>query len=127
MPDYQAKDFDPPAPFAEITITNPTNSKQVLAVGMLLDSGADITLIPEWVIDRLEAETIPNSRYDLVGFTGDPVTFSAVRLELTFCGKVFRGQFLPVQEEWGIIGRNVLNSLSITLDGPSLAWFENIS
>lgn len=53
------------------------------------------------------------------------MTLSAVQLELTFCGKAFRGQFLPVQEKWGIIGRNVLNSLSLTLDDPSMVWFEN--
>jgi hypothetical protein len=69
MPDYNSNDFDPPAPYAKITITNPVNGKQALQVGMLLDSGADITLVPEWVIDRLDAEMIADSHYDLVGYT----------------------------------------------------------
>jgi hypothetical protein len=37
---------------------------------------------------------------------------------------VFRGQFLIVDGSHGILGRNVLNSLSLIMDGPNLIWRE---
>jgi hypothetical protein len=45
-----------------------------------------------------------------------------VQLELQLLGKSFRGQFLLTDGEHGILGRNILNSLAITLDGPAQTW-----
>ena len=47
-----------------------------------------------------------------------------VRLELRFSRRTFRGQFLLVDQAWGILGRNVLNAVAVLLDGPNLAWHE---
>ena len=124
MPGYDSQRFDPPAPIAEIVVTNPINVKQVSNVSMLIDTGAVITLIPQTVIDKLDVEIIPDSSYELIGFGGNIQTFSAVRLELLFCGKTFRGQFLPVSQEWGILGSNILNKLSLLYEGPALEWNE---
>ena len=38
--------------------------------------------------------------------------------------KVFKGRFLVIRQPWGVIGRNVLNSLSLLFDGPRLNWDE---
>jgi hypothetical protein len=35
---------------------------------------------------------------------------------------IFRGLFLVTDDECGILGRNVLNRLSLVLDGPALEW-----
>ena len=63
--------------------------------------------------------------YELVGFDGSVSLASVVRLELLFCGRTFRGQFLVIDRAWGILGRNVLNAVPIVLDGPSLVWDEH--
>jgi hypothetical protein len=34
----------------------------------------------------------------------------------------FRGQFLLIDQDLGIIGRNVLNFVSLLFDGPRLTW-----
>ena len=47
MPKYDSS-FTPPAPVARVTLTNPHTGTALNDVPMLLDSGADVTLIPEW-------------------------------------------------------------------------------
>jgi hypothetical protein len=60
----------------------------------------------------------------LEAFDGSKSTAPAITAELLFLGKTFRGQFLLIDSWHGILGRNVLNNLSLLLDGPSLMWTE---
>jgi hypothetical protein len=50
-----------------------------------------------------------------------------VELELIVLGKKFSGQFLLVDQPIGILGRNILNVLSITFDGACGKWDEHKS
>ena len=34
------------------------------------------------------------------------------------------GRFLLTDQEWGLIGRDVLNHVSLLFDGPGLNWSE---
>jgi hypothetical protein len=47
-----------------------------------------------------------------------------VLLELVFLGKRFKGQFLLVDQPFGVLGRNIMNSIVILLDGPRSQWDE---
>jgi len=124
VPPYDAIQFDPPAPLARVTLRNPDTGALSLDVPMLLDSGADVTLIPHVTLDRLETTSIQDRRYELLGFDGSTSFAPVVQLELIFCRRTFRGQFLLIDQAWGILGRNVLNSVPIVLDGPNLTWDE---
>ena len=55
-------------------------------------------------------------------FDGSSSEAPAVHLELLFSGRTFRGRFLLIDQEWGVLGRNVLNLLPILYDGPRLTW-----
>jgi len=124
MPDYDAARFDPPAPVALVTLRDPDGGLAWSDVPMLLDSGADVTLLPRTTLERLRTAAVPGRQYELMGFDGSISLAAVVRLELVFCGRTFRGQFLLVDQEWGILGRNVLNAVSLLLDGPRAAWRE---
>src|SRR5262245_24389468 len=121
MPSYDADGFAPPAPVARVTLRT-SDQTMVTDVPMLLDTGADVSMVPRTAAEKLALPEQPAGRFQLVGFDGRPSTASAFDLEMIFSGRVFRGRFLLIDEEWGIIGRNVLNSLPILFDGPRLTW-----
>lgn len=125
MQAYDTSMFDPPAPIARVILRNPATGALWSDVPMLLDSGADVTLIPEAVLRHLLLETLPGKQYELSGFDGSVSQTSVARLERVFCRRTFRGQFLLVDQGWGILGRNILNAVALLLDGPHLTWDEH--
>jgi len=125
MPAYDATQFQPPAPLAQVTLRNPDTGATLPDVPMLLDSGADVTLIPQAAASQLGVAILPDRRYELVGFDGSTSFAPVVQSELVFCRRTFRGQFLLSDQGWGILGRNVLNNVPLLLDGPHLTWDEH--
>ena len=124
MPAYDTSRFEPPAPLAQVTLRNPETGALQMEVPMLLDSGADVTLVPQATANLLRVVIVPGRRYELVGFDGNISFAPVVRLELLFLGRTFRGQFLVIEQEWGILGRNILNAIPLLFDGPRLIWDE---
>jgi hypothetical protein len=124
MPNYDAVRFDPPAPVAQVVIRNPERGNTVSGVSMLLDSGADVTLVPQSTASALGVLPAADQTYELMGFDGTISRASAARLEMVFLNRTFRGRFLLIDQESGIIGRDVLNSVLLLLDGPKLTWSD---
>jgi predicted aspartyl protease len=91
---------------------------------MLIDSGSDTTLIPRSCADRLGLRGETQEGVLLVGFDGSESRAEVVDVEVRFLRRTFRGEFPIIDDEVGILGRNVLNRLSIVLDGPRLDWHE---
>jgi len=44
---------------------------------------------------------------------------------MIFLNRTFRGRFLLIDQEWGVMGRDILNLVSLLLDGPNLTWSEH--
>jgi hypothetical protein len=126
MPAYDGQ-FDPPAPVARVSLRVLANGKTATDVPMLIDSGADVTLLPRARVDELAIATDQDRVYELMAFDGTTSLAQAVQLDLVFQRRVFRGQFLITDQEVGFLGRDIINSLSLTLDGPALAWQESKS
>jgi predicted aspartyl protease len=125
MPIYDAQRFNPPAPVASVTVHQLVNGAVLSDVPMLMDSGADVTLISRDVAEKLGAEPLEETRYELQGFDGSVQMAEVVLLELVFLGKRFKGQFLLIDQPLGVLGRNILNSVAILLDGPRSNWDEH--
>jgi len=124
MTTYNSKLFKPPAPMAQVILRNPDAGMAWTDVPMLIDPGADVTMVPEAVLTRLNTIIVPNIEYELIGFNGAKSRYPMVQIDLVFCRRTFHGQYLLINEAYGIIGRNVLNSVPIFLDGPNLTWGE---
>ncbi len=124
MPAYDTS-INPPAPVANVTLRNPANGAIVADVPMLLDSGADVTLIPELAISELAAGVEVGQDYELEGFDGTRSLAAAAQLHMVFLARTFKGRFLVTPQAQGVLGRNVLNHVSLLLDGPRLTWSES--
>jgi hypothetical protein len=122
MPGYEAANFDPPAPVAFVTVKSASAGIEIQNVPMLLDTGADVSLLPQSSVASLLTDDL--DRYELQAFDGTISSAPSIRVEIQLLGKTFRGQFLVVDGWHGVLGRNILNNLSILFDGPSLKWLE---
>lgn len=91
---------------------------------MLLDSGSDVTLVPSSFVERLDLNVDSELAYELMAFDGSLSLASVVHLEILFINRTFRGRFLVIEQEWGVIGRNLMNLLSLVFDGPKKFWEE---
>ncbi len=123
MPKYDTENFDPSAPVATVTLRHPATGVSLSDVPMLIDTGADVTLLPREYVERLGIET-ESEAYEVQGYNGETSFADAVKLEMVFLDRKFTGQFLLMDQPMGILGRNVLNAVSIFLDGPEGTWEE---
>ncbi|MBI5839566.1 MAG: retroviral-like aspartic protease [Chloroflexi bacterium] len=124
MPEYDAESFDPPAPVAYVTLRHPVTGASLSNVPMLIDTGADVSLLPREYVDELGIESVNDVAYEIQGFDGESKLANMVELELVFLGRKFTGQFLLIDQPMGILGRNILNLVPILFDGPNGKWSE---
>jgi hypothetical protein len=110
-----------------VTLIAPGGDKPVSGVLLLLDTGADVTLLPRSAVERLGLSPLPGQRYELLAFDGSRSVARAVALDLVFLNRVFRGRYLLIDDEHGILGRDVLNHAALLLDGPRQSWGEHAS
>lgn len=124
MPRYESARYDPPAPVAEVGLrrAGDPGPPPVTGVRLLIDTGADVTLLPRAALAPLGLQPQPGDRYELIGFDGTRTTADAVELEMVFANKAFRGRYLLADADRGILGRDVLNALALLCDGPKQEW-----
>ena len=122
MPTYDTARFSPPAPMGTIELRNPATGRVRADVPMLLDTGADVTLLSREFVNEIQIAVDPAQTYDLIGFDGSRSTAVAVHLDLIFLGLTFRGRFLVFDQPDGVLGRNVLNHIHLAFNGPKLMW-----
>jgi hypothetical protein len=127
MPAYEDQFFNPPAPLARVTLRKSGDGNAVTDVPMLIDSGADVTLIPQQSVTLLGATVDAGAGYEIMGFDGRKSIAQVVTLELIFLRRAFKGRFLISNQEWGVVGRDILNHVAMLLDGPRLIWDEQKS
>ena len=111
MPIDDAAHFEPPAPVAIVTVCDPHSGAIDLNVALLLDTGTDITLLPRSAIEQLGIPLLADQQHELMGFDGGKSFVPAVMLEMVFLKRTFRGKFRLIEEERGILGRDVLKHL----------------
>ncbi len=115
MPAYDSS-FNPPAPIAEVTVVHPVSGAKSVPLQGKLDTGADVTVIPEQLVTQLCLT--PKGNLWTRGYDGTysqrPVYYVGMTIEgflvaSARCISTVRGNVL--------LGRNVLNRFLITLDG----------
>jgi predicted aspartyl protease len=99
-----------------VRISGPVGEEAVM-LPMLVDTGADCTLVPASIVRRLGLPQV-----DVVGLTGvggarSRATVHAASVELG--GARLIARVVAFVDE-AILGRDVLNQVAVTLDGPGL-------
>jgi hypothetical protein len=106
----------PPAPVLPIRF-GPPRTEPTTAVAALVDSGADITVLPEGVPDALGLPQIGELTVRGVGGTRRVAVYAA---EVEAAGWRRIVEVVAVGSE-ALLGRDVLNAWVVTLDGPRQA------
>ncbi|MGH7602148.1 MAG: hypothetical protein ACREOI_37765 [bacterium] len=84
MPAYDSKKFDPPAPSASVIVRNPETGATWSDVQMLLDYGADVTMIPQAASGLLGLMIDLDRQYELKGFDGHRSSAPVVQADIIF-------------------------------------------
>lgn len=112
-------DYHPAMPVVDLSLGLPL-SEATLEVRAIVDSGADATMIPVRILQEVGAR---RSRKALMrGVTGVStlVDLYAVAIQLGPYRQGFVEVVGVVDNDEAIIGRDILNHLSVTLNGPAL-------
>lgn len=110
--------FDPPAAVLNITFANPflKDSPKIDGKGVI-DSGAFKSVIPKaWAT---QIGLIPVTEVTAKGYDGKEQKQLASIVNISFNGHLFEHvEALIVDRRTALIGRDILNQLKLTLDGP---------
>jgi len=113
---YKTDGFNPPAPVLEVSLSLPINPGDIIKIPALLDSGADMTVIPRTVVQQLQLKYV--DEIPAVGFDGN------VKNTFVYSAKIIfdkLGEFIirviTCENDHALIGRDILNKWSVFLKG----------
>jgi hypothetical protein len=125
MPSYNTSHFDPPAPVVTVSLFDPKSGAIIKEISLLLDSGADVTLLSRGAVERLGVAMSADEPQELVGFDGSKSFATVASLDMIFLRRAFRGRYPPLEQELGILGRDILDHSVLLLDGPAQNWSQH--
>lgn len=118
MPRYDPT-YSPPAPILEVTVSNPHNPQvQGIPKEAKIDSGADMTAIPEDLVNALGL--IPAREIPTKGYKKGEQTHHTYFVDVSLDGHSFYTEVMAVERTNVLIGRDILNQLKLILDGKNL-------
>lgn len=121
---YRTLNQKPSRPECSISVSNPSKLSKSCNINAIVDSGADMTCIPESVIQDLG--NLIKSTIGLRDANGRVVDRDTYVVELTiFLDVVKRVEVISIPKDHALIGRDILNEYKLVLDAPSTIWGLN--
>lgn len=108
--------FDPPAPVLPVRIGGIDDHDPAAMLRMLVDTGADCTLIPVKIARSLRLPVVDRTEIQGVGSKSQAANVHAARIRLGSLRVLAR--VVALGEEC-LIGRDILNRVVMQLDGPN--------
>lgn len=122
MTPYDEQHYQPPAPVALLTLrTLDERNVSIANVLALVDTGADVTLLPQWAVEQLGLTPQAGDGVQLAWFDGSLRSAESVELEASFQGGR-QGGYAVIDQPHGIVGRSLLNHFRFLFDGPAKTW-----
>jgi predicted aspartyl protease len=106
--------YDPPAPIIEIRLRSLYGISNLLQA--FVDSGADGTVVPLTILQSINA--VYADKAYLTGSTGAPQRVGLYEVQVQIGADIVYGINAAAYGEEIIVGRDVLNQLTVLLDGP---------
>ena len=116
---YRYAAGDPPAPSVLLNLAHPLTSVALRDVAAQVDTGADQSVLPAVVADALGLTRLDAER--VIGFDGTPVDVPTARVFLQVRDLPQLDVEVLVSDHVtdAVLGRDVLNQYTLTLDGPA--------
>ena len=111
------KTFDPPAPFVTIQISPLNQDEPNSVVECLLDTGADVSLIPQRSVTELNLA--PEDAILIEGYDGERQQLQLFAVNIVVEGIRLDLEVVAYPTHHAILGRDALNRFRLLLDGPA--------
>lgn len=114
-----SNEYDPPMPIVDVGISKPGRAQADVSVTALVDCGSDGTLIPLDILESAEAKYVGQAY--IRGVLGYRQSVDLYLVTLHIAGHkrhAVRVAAVDPDDEI-ILGRNLLNQLEVTLNGPA--------
>lgn len=110
--------FMPSTPFVDVVISDMKMTDSVKTSAQL-DSGADATAVPTSILRTIKAKKVGRQR--MRGMSGRPEIVNIYEVRITLAREVIPVDVVGLDHlQEAVIGRDILNRFTITLDGLSL-------
>jgi hypothetical protein len=111
--------IEPPAPSLEILVRHVSAKDKFLTNPGRLDTGADVSAIPQFVADSLELYPVRSIVTE--GYDGTQATVNTYLVTIELAQARFSElETILIPESYVLLGRNILNYFYINLNGPEL-------
>lgn len=109
----------PAMPVMDVTLVDPGTGNRLETIPALVDTGADGTMVPEDLLEKLGAVSIGHGRLRWLWEETRSVRLYLIRIEIgPHIIRSVHVAAVPTGTEF-ILGRNLLNQLVFMVDGPA--------
>ena len=115
------QEIEPPGPFLDIIIRHPRSPAKFQSVPAKLDTGADVSAIPQRIADELEL--LPTRTILIEGYDGSQTIIETYTVTIEAAtARFLQVEVILIPDESALLGRDLLNFFYIQLNGPALTF-----